>query len=84
MPAKGHGGYITATPEWGLPVSVGKWPLHITHTHTHTHIYISLSDSRGTIGAFYAYFHKHARRLRLEKLLHPELSRSSSGFLNHF
>jgi hypothetical protein len=29
---------------------------------------------------FYAYFYNHARRPRLEKLLHLELSRSPNGF----
>jgi hypothetical protein len=33
---------------------------------------------------FYTYFYNHAHRLRLEKLLYIELSRSPNGFLNHF
>ena len=31
-------------------------------------------------GVFYTYFYNHAHRLRLEKLLYVELSRSSNGF----
>jgi hypothetical protein len=31
-------------------------------------------------GVFYAYFYNHAHRLRLEKLLYLELSRSPNGF----
>jgi hypothetical protein len=34
----------------------------------------------GPLGAFYTYFYNHARRLRLEKLLYRELSRSPSGY----
>jgi hypothetical protein len=37
--ASGHGRYITVTPE-RTPVSVGEWPLHISHP-----------DSRWTTGA---------------------------------
>jgi hypothetical protein len=37
-------------------------------------------DSSWTPGVFYTYFYNHARRLRLEKLLYLELSRSSNGF----
>jgi hypothetical protein len=36
--------------------------------------------SRYTPGVFYTYFYNHAHRLRLEKLLSIELSRSSNGF----
>jgi hypothetical protein len=36
--------------------------------------------SSWTPGVFYKYFYNHARRLRLEKLLYLELSRSSNGF----
>jgi hypothetical protein len=43
---------------------------------THT----SPFHSRGTPGLFYTYFYNHAHRLRLEKLLYIELSRSSNGF----
>jgi hypothetical protein len=42
--------------------------------------YISPFHSRGTPGLFYTCFYNHARRLRLEKLLYIELSRSSNGF----
>jgi hypothetical protein len=31
-------------------------------------------------GVFYTYFYNHVHRLRLEKLLHLELSKSSSGY----
>jgi hypothetical protein len=44
-------------------------------------VYISHPDSSPTPGVFYTYFYNHAHRLRLEKLLHPELSRSPNGFL---
>ena len=44
-------------------------PLHISPRH-----------SSWTPGAFYTYFYNHAHRLRLEKLLCLELSRSSNGF----
>jgi hypothetical protein len=47
--------------------------------HTYS-TYISHRDSRGTIGVFYTYFYNHAHRLRPEKLLCIELSRSSNGF----
>jgi hypothetical protein len=33
-------------------------------------------------GVFYTYFYNHARRLRLEKLLYLELSRSPNVFFN--
>jgi hypothetical protein len=42
--------------------------------------YISHRDSSSTPGAFYTHFYNHAHRLRLEKLLHLELSRSPNGF----
>jgi hypothetical protein len=45
---------------------------------------ISDLDQVSTPQLFYAYFYNHARRLRLEKLLYLELSRSPTGFLNHF
>ena len=44
-------------------------------------MYTSHRNSRGTPGVFYTYFYNHAHRLRLEKLLYLELSRSSNGFL---
>ena len=65
--ASGHGRYITVTPEQ-TPVSVGEWPLQISDL-----------DSFRTPGVFYTHFYNHAHRLRLEKLLYVELSRSSSG-----
>jgi hypothetical protein len=43
--------------------------------------YISNPDSSWTPGVFYTYFYNHAHRLRLEKLLYLELSRSPNGFL---
>jgi hypothetical protein len=46
--------------------------------------YFSPLLSRGTTGIFYTCFYKHARRLRLEKILFPELSRSPNGFFNQF
>jgi hypothetical protein len=42
---------------------------------------ISHVDSSWTPGVFYAYFYNHALRLRLEKLLYLELSRSPGRFL---
>jgi hypothetical protein len=42
--------------------------------------YIRPPNSRGTPGYFYTYVYNHARRLRLEKLLHLELSGSSNGY----
>jgi hypothetical protein len=33
------------------------------------------------VAIFHTYFYNHARRLRLEKLLYPELSRSPNGHL---
>jgi hypothetical protein len=42
--------------------------------------HISPCDSRDAPEVFYTYFHKHAHRLRLEKLLYLELPRSPSGF----
>jgi hypothetical protein len=36
-------------------------------------------DSRGTPGVFRTFFFNHARRLRLEKKLYPELFRSPNG-----
>jgi hypothetical protein len=44
------------------------------------HKYISDLDRVSTPQLFYAYFYNHARRLRLEKLLYLEPSRSSNGF----
>jgi hypothetical protein len=46
-------------------------------------LYVSRLHSRGTPGVlifFYTCFYDHARRLRLEKLLCLELSRSPNGF----
>jgi hypothetical protein len=42
--------------------------------------YISHRHSSWTPGVFYTYFYNHAQRLRLEKLLFLELSRSPNGF----
>ena len=42
---------------------------------------ISELDSSPTPGVFYIHFYNHAHRLRLEKLLCLELSRSSNGFV---
>jgi hypothetical protein len=46
-------------------------------------LYVSppLSSFKWAPGVFCTYFYNHARRLRLEKLLCLELSRSSNGFL---
>jgi hypothetical protein len=41
---------------------------------------ISGLDQASTPQLFYTYSYNHARRLRLEKLLYLELSRSSNGF----
>jgi hypothetical protein len=48
------------------------------HTRTHTHV--SGPDEVSTPQLFYTHFYNHAHRLRLEKLSHVELSRSSNGF----
>jgi hypothetical protein len=42
--------------------------------------YISRRDSSGPPGVFCKYFYNYAHRLRLEKLLYIELSRSSAGY----
>jgi hypothetical protein len=42
--------------------------------------HVSPFHSRGTPGLFYTCFYNHAHRLRLEKQLYIELSRSSDGF----
>ena len=42
--------------------------------------YTSGVISSSTPGVFYKYFYNYARRLRLEKLLYIELSRSSNGY----
>ena len=42
--------------------------------------YTSPLNLSWTPGVFYTYFYNHARRLRLEKLLYLELSRSLNGF----
>jgi hypothetical protein len=47
---------------------------------SYTVSYTSPLNSISTPGVFYAYFYNHAYRLRLEKLLYLELSRSLSGF----
>jgi hypothetical protein len=46
--------------------------------------HVSPPLSSPTPGVFYTYFYNHAHRLRLEKLLHLELSISSNGFLKYF
>ena len=43
-------------------------------------MYVSDSEHGSTPQVFYTYFYKQARRLRLEKLLYPGLSRSPNGF----
>jgi hypothetical protein len=45
-------------------------------TAPHAALYISPRLSSWTPGVFYTYFYNQARRLRLEKLLYLELSRS--------
>jgi hypothetical protein len=42
--------------------------------------HVSGLDSFRTPGVFYTYFYNHAHRLRLEKLLYLEPSRSPNGF----
>jgi hypothetical protein len=46
-----------------------------------TVLYVSDLDSFPTSQVFYKYFYNPAHRLRLEKILYLELSRSTSGFL---
>jgi hypothetical protein len=48
--------------------------------NVYIYIYISPPVSSPTPGVFYTYFYNHARRLHLERLLYPELSRSPNGF----
>jgi hypothetical protein len=43
-------------------------------------MHISPPNSSSTPGVFYTYFYNYAHRLRLEKLLQIELSRSPNGF----
>jgi hypothetical protein len=50
------------------------------YTYIYIYIYISFVYSSSTPGVFYKYFYNHALRLRLEKLLYIELSRSSNGY----
>ena len=47
------------------------------------YIYIYVSDLEQVWAPhlFYTYFYNHAHRLRLEKILYLELSRSFNGFL---
>ena len=51
--------------------------IHVTHVAV---INFSPRLSSCTPGVFYTYFYSHAHRLRLEKLLYIELSRSFSGY----
>jgi hypothetical protein len=44
------------------------------------HIHLSPPVSSWTPGVFYKCFYNHAHRLRLEKILYLELSRSPNGF----
>jgi hypothetical protein len=66
------------------PAICNIYPTHLyTRTGTvriNTYIYISHLHSSWTPGVFYTYFYNHAYRLRLEKLLYLELSRSPNGF----
>ena len=70
------------------PAICNIYPTHLyTRTGTvriNTYIYISHLHSSWTPGVFYTYFYNHARRLRLEKLVYLELSRSSNGFFKYF
>jgi hypothetical protein len=50
------------------------------HKYKYMHVYISGSEQVSTPQLFYTCFYNHARRLRLEKLLCLELSRSPNGF----
>jgi hypothetical protein len=52
------------------------------HRPALAHIYVYVSDLGpfSTPQLFYTYFYNQAHRLRLEKLLYLELSRSSNGF----
>jgi hypothetical protein len=54
-----------------------EWGAQLSARHTHKS---APPNSRGTPGAFYTYFYNFAHRLRLEKLLCLELSRSPNGF----
>jgi hypothetical protein len=52
--------------------------MHVCNDLTVTAVSPPVSSS--TPGVFYVHFYNHAHRLRLEKLLYLELSRSPSGF----
>ena len=54
----------------GSILDLGHWRL----------VYVSDLDPFSTPQLFHTYYYNHARRLRLEKLLYLELSRSSNGF----
>jgi hypothetical protein len=56
---------------------------------SYSSITMCMSDVSGVLssyarGVFHAFFYNHVRRLRIEKILYLEPSRSSSGYLNHF
>jgi hypothetical protein len=54
--------------------------IYIYIYNIYIYIYTSGSDEVSTPQLFYTYFYNHSHRLRLEKLLYIELSRSPNGF----
>jgi hypothetical protein len=59
---------------------VDKYPRATHECGNHLHIYVGDLDLVWAPGMFYKYFYNYALRLRLEKLLCLEPSRSFSGF----
>jgi hypothetical protein len=52
----------------------------LLYIHIYTYMHVSGFDQVPTPQLFYTCFYNHAHRLRREKLLYIELSRSSNGF----
>jgi hypothetical protein len=73
----GEGGYGKGPHRGGREDPQCKVPTLTSNDVSHLH-------SSSTPGVFYTYFYNHAHRLRLEKLLYLELSRSPNGFFKYF
>jgi hypothetical protein len=66
-----------------LNLGLGDWHTQVEINaafYTDTARYVSPLVSSWIPGVFYTYFYNHVHRLRLEKLLYLELSRSPNGF----
>ena len=61
-------------PRYNMRPSLALPRINIGYRH------VSDVDTSSTPQLFYTFFYNHAHRLRLEKLLYMELSRSSNGF----